>query len=368
MTVVVVVSGFFFINLGISYWRRHRRRKVEIYELHNVDDQKTALLPADFGKSGEIWQVSYDELKFGKKLGDGANGEVFTAQWDGTLVAVKVLPSHSLVIESKGDLDSSELPELDSEFTKEVKTLAALRHPNLVSYFGFGVRPGHAGLLVKPAPFLVMELMRGGTLRELLQSNTMLAPGSTVEYSIGVAAGMKYLHSCNPPVVHRDLKSDNILLDGSDRGRGSVKISDFGTATKLDKSPGGCTASTRSKRNAAITKTIGVGTPLWMAPEVFNGKYGFARYGTKVDVYSFGIVLFELITRKDPFSDQEDLSLIEFQTLVSEGLRPVVPDGCDIPDGFEMLMKRCWDGTPDKRPSFTEIAAELQAIYCRCES
>ena len=335
-------------NFGVTQWRRR-------YRQDEIDEQQIGLISENKDDAKESWRISYDDLEFGKKLGDGANGRVFIAKWHGTDVAVKMLSAGSLVAPLPDNTTVLEATQNSSEFDKEVKTLAAIRHPNLCSYFGFGIKSP----LDDPQPFLVIELMHGGTLRETLKSDAALEWTTRIEYLIGTAAGMAYLHACDPPLVHRDLKSDNVLLDGSNRARNSVKVADFGTASRIRPNY----APTDVDNSPMLQyKTLGVGTPMWMAPEVFSGRHGVATYSTKVDVYSFGVVLFEVLTREAPFAEIKNTPLHEFQAMVSEGRRPVVPKACIGPEGFVVTMERCWDGSPQFRPTFHDLLDVLQSM------
>ena len=110
-----------------------------------------------------------------------------------------------------------------------------------------------------------------------------------------------------------------------------------------------------------MTQTLGVGSPLWMAPEVMDGRYGRARYNPAVDVYSFGIVMFEIASDELPFYDN-DWSAFEVQTEVKAGVRPALPPSATPPDGFVALMEACWAGNPRERPDFGQILAALGEI------
>jgi len=159
----------------------------------------------------------------------------------------------------------------------------------------------------------------------------------------GIAQGMNYLHSLASRIVHRDLKSHNVLLDESM----TVKLADFGLSDvkkrKYFKS------SSISKNRADL---MGVyGTPEWMAPEIMEGR----KYDQKVDIYSFGIVLCELTSRESPFymqfSTDDPLEIIE--AVLDDGAIPQIPDWCS--EFFKPLILRCLDRDPSKRPEFKEI-------------
>jgi serine/threonine protein kinase len=169
--------------------------------------------------------------------------------------------------------------------------------------------------------------MSGGTLYTRLHSSVggLDATQKTI-VALGVACGMEFFHSKR--LIHRDLKSLNILLDED----GHPRIADFG----LSRVWGDCVMTQK------------VGTKQWMAPEVIRG----AKYDEKADVYSFGIVLWELLTQLEPFKDFNEYHLMT--RVVIEGVRPRIPATC--PTKLAQLIANCWDGNPENRPSFKTIS------------
>jgi len=145
--------------------------------------------------------------------------------------------------------------------------------------------------------------------------------------------GMIYLHTCQPPIFHRDLKSQNLLVDEFWR----CKVSDFGLSTAV-------TAELQEESEA-------MGTVSWSAPEVFKSGH----YSTKTDVYSFGIVLWECLCRAEPYHGIPAFKVI---SMVGEGKRPEVPSWCPAP--YENLMTRCWSDNPSLRPEFSDILKEME--------
>merc|ERR1712178_555609 len=99
-----------------------------------------------------------------------------------------------------------------------------------------------------------------------------------------------------------------------------------------------------------------------MAPEVMSGKHGQAMYSYKVDVYSFAMVMYEVLTRELPFFDVPNVSAFDLLNMVAAGDRPRVPYGSEPPDGFVALMESCWLATPHDRPDFTQILSSLQRL------
>ncbi|XP_022136980.1 serine/threonine-protein kinase HT1-like isoform X2 [Momordica charantia] len=186
----------------------------------------------------------------------------------------------------------------------------------------------------KPPVFcIIMEYMAGGSLRKYLhQQEPHSVPLNLVlKLALDISRGMQYLHSQG--ILHRDLKSENLLL-GEDM---CVKVADFGISC-LESQCGSAKGFT--------------GTYRWMAPEMIKEKH----HTKKVDVYSFGIVLWELLTALTPFDNMtpEQAAFAVCQ----KNARPPLPTAC--PPAFRHLIKRCWSKNPDKRPHFDEIVSILE--------
>lgn len=160
-----------------------------------------------------------------------------------------------------------------------------------------------------------------------------------------IAKGMKYLHTASwPPIIHRDLKTPNVLIDSLDeRAEVIAKVADFGLSQVL----------------ASTTQGRSVANPVWLAPEIMKAE----EYTEKADVYSFGVMLYELASRQDFFGDSKFMSALENRVI--EGERPIIPSS--TPPEFTKLIQECWDGDPEKRPSFIEIVEHLAngiEIHC----
>jgi len=156
---------------------------------------------------------------------------------------------------------------------------------------------------------------------------------------------LKFMHSRNPKIIHRDLKSPNILMASLNENDAVVcKVSDFGESL------------------AAATKALGrekLANPVWCSPEMMKGE----SYNEKADVFSFGIVLWELAARKMPY-DEFEVSKSKFMSALEDaiikGLRPTIPSDCPIP--VRDLIRECWQADPDLRPNFDEIYITLGGI------
>ena len=157
-----------------------------------------------------------------------------------------------------------------------------------------------------------------------------------LQLATDVASGCHYLHRLKPAIIHRDLKSSNILLTAT----GAAKIADFGLS--------------RFFQQDIAEMTGQVGTPGWTAPEVFRHQ----TYDHKVDVYSFGIVLAECLSREKPYAGMDAMQAI-FAT-VYRNKRPALPEG--TPPPLEKLIKACWDAEPKKRPPMNKVLDTLRAL------
>lgn len=154
---------------------------------------------------------------------------------------------------------------------------------------------------------------------------------------LDAARGMNYLHHCSPIILHRDLKSHNLLLDENWK----CKVCDFGLSRILDSS-------------ADVNTLTACGTPCWAAPEVLRGQ----RYTEKADVYSFGVVLWECFAREVPYKN-----LLPFQVVHAvgtQGRRPDIP--LDTPAAAVRLIRLCWAENPDARPSFDDIISMMEQL------
>jgi len=223
-----------------------------------------------------------------------------------------------------------------------------VRHPNIVSFLG-------AGILGDGSPFLVTEFMELGSLRRVLDTQEV---GWKVKMRIAVevARGMALVHSLGR--MHRDLKADNILMTTDMH----AKIADFGTAglltmaiTHFEMPDHESVMMSEQDLRTTTQRTKGVGTPLWMAPELLAGK----KYDAKVDVYSYGMVLWEIASQRLPWEDVQGKFLMQaLLSTIESGRRPGVDAGW--PRGYCVVMERCWQLAPQVRPDFVAVGRMLQ--------
>lgn len=339
--VFVVALG---VVLGAAYLYKKRKRTEEDLHLKELllNDERTAKqsLYAENIEMKRAWEIHEDDLRMGVAIASGAFGNVFRAKWGHIDVAVKML---------KQSISEETLE--DEEFNREVSFMQRIRHPNLLIFYC-------AGVTATNSPFLVVEWMRNGSLRAVLLSPRELVGVLRLRMALDVARGMRRLHSLGS--IHRDLKSDNCLVGGTMR----VKVGDFGESKLLGSGTTPGSAFNHSSPASGL-HTSHVGTPLWMAPGLMiKGRY----YGQEIDVYSFAIVMWELLTRATPWETDlivksEAAFVLALYDAVRQGRRPSVPATSDLPQSYTVLMTRCWSNTAPERPPFTDISAKLEELY-----
>ncbi|KAK3578064.1 hypothetical protein CHS0354_032712 [Potamilus streckersoni] len=253
-------------------------------------------------KQQDDWEIPFESITDLQWLGSGAQGAVFLGKLHGEEVAVKKV---------------RDVKETD------IRNLRKLNHPNIISFKGVCTQA--------PCYCIIMEYCPYGQLYEILRDGKNIPPSLTLEWSKQIASGMNYLH--NHKIIHRDLKSPNVLIGKNDL----VKISDFGNSRTW---------------NEKSTKMSFAGTVAWMAPEVIKNEL----CSEKVDIWSFGVVLWELLTGEVPYNDVDSSAII--WGVGRNSLHLPIPSSC--PDGFKLLMKQCWSIKPRNRPSFRQILMHLE--------
>ncbi|KAF8024408.1 hypothetical protein BT93_F1560 [Corymbia citriodora subsp. variegata] len=272
--------------------------------------------------------IKNEDLEELRELGSGTFGTVYHGKWRGTDVAIKRIKKICFTGRS------SEQERLTAEFWREADILSNLHHPNVMAFYGV-VQDGPGGTLATVAEFMV-----DGSLRHvLLCKDKHLDRRKRLSIAMDAAFGMEYLHSKN--IVHFDLKCDNLLVNLKDPSRPICKVGDFGLS--------------KIKRNTLVSGGVR-GTLPWMAPELLNGSSN--KVSEKVDVFSFGIVLWEILTGEEPYANMHYGAIIG--GIVSNTLRPPIPGFCD--QEWRRLMEQCWAPNPTARPSFTEIAVRLRVM------
>jgi len=271
------------------------------------------------------WEIEGSEIHFEEKIGHGAVCTVYYGTYRGQEVALKVLKEITNV-------------QLDI-FQKELEIICNFRSPDVVFFFG---------CCLKPKPLLVLAYCNKGSLYDVLNSpEEELNMNIVCKICMQTARGLSSLHNWRPQIVHRDLKSRNILLEDN----WVVKLCDFGESRFIER-----TDSSQSKIR---------GTFAYVAQEIYNGQ----NYTTKSDVYAFGVILWEMCCRiatgvySSPFSEYKAKVRLDYQILVQAcklGLRPAIHK--DTPSGLANIVSTCWQHEPEARPSADELFKHFSSL------
>ncbi|KAM1174598.1 hypothetical protein FF1_027152 [Malus domestica] len=263
-------------------------------------------------------------IKIGSVLGEGPGAIVYEGLYQSKPVAVKIIrPPKTTEV----SLDCQE------KFQREVSLLAKVKHENIVKF---------VGACFEPSMIILTELLRGGNLQKHLWGRR---PGTldlkcSISFAIDVCQAMEYLHANG--IIHRDLKPANLLLT---EDLNKIKVADFGHAREV----------------ISGDMTSEAGTYRWMAPELFSKepvpKGTKKEYDHKADVYSFSIVLWELIVNRIPFSGRTNI-LVAYAS--ANQIRPELDD---IPQDLVPLLESCWADDPRIRPEFMEITSHLSNYH-----
>jgi len=264
-------------------------------------------------------------------IGNGSFGTVYKGRYRGLDVACKLLKDQDDLTQTMFD-----------DFKSEVNMFETLRHPCIVNFVGAVFFPGSLAL--------VTELCQYGALPSAMEKYgpTVWTPQMKIKAMFDCARAMDFLHQSS--IIHRDLKPDNLLATSLEVHSPAVcKLSDFGT-----------TKGANSMMHD-MNMTKGIGTPLYMAPEMMRGSEG---YTTKADVYSFGIMMASVADDgKEPYeNDPRIQNSWQFTNLVIQGLRPNVVNKGKMPPEYIGLMERCWSGDPATRPNFEAIVQTLETM------
>ncbi|XP_008811866.1 uncharacterized protein LOC120109084 [Phoenix dactylifera] len=276
----------------------------------------------------ELQMIKNSDLEEIRELGVGTYGTVFYGKWKGSDVAIKRLKRSCF---AGGELGEERMV---TDFCKEACLLGQLHHPNVVAFYGV-VTDGPVTNLAT-----VTEYMVNGSLKQVLKrKDRTVDRRKRLIIAMDAAFGMEYIHEKN--IVHFDLKSHNLLVNMRDPQRPVCKIGDLGLS--------------KVKRQKLVSGGVRGSIP-WMAPELLTCEDSMVT--EKVDVYSFGIVMWELLTGEEPYENMHFEDIIA--GIIKGDLRPEIPTWCD--PLWRSLMERCWSTDPASRPSFSEIAKELRAI------
>jgi serine/threonine protein kinase/Ca2+-binding EF-hand superfamily protein len=345
------------------------------------------------GGRASPFEIDFESLELISRIGEGSYAVVWRGKWLDTDVAVKMLkagpqlpqvgtapPGKGAHAPAKGSKEDGKDPLLDSldetlepelastcdrttkdpdasipgreingepsisardrsHFLREVGLLTSLRHPNVLLLMGACTDPRYPLCIVS-------ELVQGGSLYSYLhgRNGRRLTRKHALKLALDIARGMLYLHSSTPIVLHRDLKSSNILVEGMEEEESpKAKIIDFGLS-RLD--------SATDSRLGGDGRGL-CGSLMTMAPEVMRGE----MYLPASDVYSFGVILNEMFSGRVPFEESNAVQLMYGVSV--QGKRPKMLESDEIPTQIVDLIKACWDPDPSMRPDFSNVVKRL---------
>jgi len=264
------------------------------------------------GTVGFNRDIEWGEIEGAESIGQGSYGQVYRARWHAAPVAVKKI--------HPGLLNNIEAVNGFYRETELLKNLIA--HPNTVLFFG----------VTKEPIALVMEYCQNGSLYQYIHSPAEITYSTQKNFLLGIARGMLHLHFYN--IIHRDLAARNILLTNNF----DVKVSDFGLS--------------RVGQDVENHINTPVGPVNWFPPEALREHI----FSSKTDVWSFGVIIWELVTRQDPFFDKTPGEVIN--GVAREGLTLEIPQDC--PADLASLMRQCFQQNPADRPSFKAIVSTME--------
>ncbi|KAG8659860.1 integrin-linked protein kinase 1 isoform X1 [Manihot esculenta] len=304
------------------YYKNHN--VIKLLEEHGA---KPPVAPMHVQNTREIPEYEIDprELDFSNSV-DITKGTFRIALWRGIQVAVKTLGEELFTDEDKV-----------TAFRDELALLQKIRHPNVVQFLG---------AVTQSSPMMIVtEYLPKGDLFAYLKEKGALKPRVAVKFALDIARGMNYLHEHKPEaIIHRDLEPSNILRDDS----GHLKVADFGVSKLLK-----------------VAKTVREDSPCqdtswrYVAPEVYKNE----EYDTKVDVFSFALILQEMIEGCPPFSTRPDIEVPK--AYAANERPPFRAPAKRYLYGLKELIEECWSEEPFRRPTFREIIMRLDDINNR---
>ena len=274
----------------------------------------------------QILHIPYKDLYIEDKLlGNGGFADVYKGTWltHHDQVAIKIIRIHHLA-------------SIRSDFYRETSTMYRIRYDNILSVLGACVEPNFYAIITEYMPL--------GSLYDILHKRReQISFDWSDRYSLAwqMAKSINYLHNLNPVILHRDIKSMNFLLkhNGSPNQKYLVKVCDFGLAEIRRET---------SIQSASFPSCQIIGSFYWKAPELFISH---TQHTKQSDVYSLGIVFWELATERIPWDEYADDSIILVQ--VKTGQRPTIPS--DIPEQYKQLIQNAWNHDPQKRPTCFQL-------------
>ncbi|GMI85949.1 BLUE LIGHT-DEPENDENT H+-ATPASE PHOSPHORYLATION [Hibiscus trionum] len=302
------------------YYKNHDL--IKLLEKHGA---KPLMAPMHVNHAREVpeYEIDPKEVDFTNSV-EITKGTFCIALWRGTQVAVKRVGDEVFTDDDKV-----------RAFRDELALFQKIRHPNVVQFLG---------AVTQSSPMMIVtEYLPKGDLRAYLKRKGPLKPMTALRYALDIARGMNYLHENKPaPIIHRDLEPSNILRDDSRH----LKVADFGVSKLLTvKEDKPLTCLEASYR--------------YVAPEVFSNH----DYDTKVDVFSFALILQEMIEGCPPFSAKQDNDVPK--AYAARERPPFKAPAKNYSHGLKELIEDCWNEKPAKRPTFRQIITKLESIHDR---
>ncbi|KAK1420035.1 hypothetical protein QVD17_21324 [Tagetes erecta] len=282
----------------------------------------------------EDHMVDLSKLFLGSRFAHGAHSQLYHGMYKDESVAVKI-------IRVQDEDENKELGiRLEKQFVREVALLSCLCHQNVIKFIAAGRQA--------PVLCIITEYLSKGSLRTYLHKLEENSAGGgmlvslemIIKMGLDIARGMEYIHSQG--IIHRDLKPENILVTQDFH----LKIADFGVSCQ-----DGC---------CDVVLDDPAGTYRWMAPEMIKKK----SYDRKVDVYGFGLILWEMVAGVLPYKDMTSIQAAF--AVMHKSLRPTIPTDC--PPAMKTLIKLCWSSDPRKRPEFfkvVKVLEEFERLLCK---
>ncbi|XP_046571972.1 receptor-like kinase TMK2 [Haliotis rubra] len=285
--------------------------------------------------------ISVDSVELGQRLGGGIFGDTHIATWQDMTVAVKRMTIN---------IHGNQVTEATMEFMKsEVWFHSRQRHKNIVTVVGLCLDGKH--------PYIITEYVNGECLKDVIKhKGTELTWPQRVKMCHGVADGMAFLHSTKPPIIHRDLRCANLFLLQDD----IIKVADFGLVKLLQPVRQECLQDDCccQRQYSACPASF-----RWTAPELLNhptAQEDDAVITTACDVFSYGVIMWEIIVCADPFDHLQTEQ--EVMKAVQSGRRPDIPTSAEVMPQYREMLRECWCQEPQNRPTFKQVAVRLREI------
>ncbi|KAM4101052.1 hypothetical protein ACB094_05G113700 [Castanea mollissima] len=299
------------------YYKKH-----DVIKLLEKRGAKPLMAPMHVRHPREVpeYEIDPKEIDFTDSV-EISKGTFHLALWRGIQVAVKRLEEELISDDEKV-----------KSFRDELALLQKIRHPNVVQFLG---------AVTQSSPMMIVtEYLPKGDLRAFLKKKGALKPTTAVRFALDIARGMNYLHENKPPIIHRDLEPSNILRDDS----GHLKVADFGVSKLM---------TVKEDRPLTCQET----SCRYVAPEVYINE----EYDTKVDVFSFALILQEMIEGCPPFSAKQENEVPK--VYVAKERPPFNSPAKYYAYGLKDLIEECWSEKPARRPTFRQVITRLESIH-----